>query len=354
MGGSIRAYRCTGPEGVGTEPGTGVTIRETRGSLLATTVARALALRGREEYGSGWPLRVFELRIEIADVLVADDGGIRARAHRIEREVPLGEVLGPRAREITAHLAQVHHLPGDAAQETGRIAELIREHHTALADYAPVTLPPARTLRSWPDVRDAHQTVRVVTPPITAAVKVSCSAPGGTTAEHGAGLVQQAAARVAYFRTWDAVWQAAQTSAAKGLEALPGVRDPRGAGDAEHALGVAREPARAAAWELALHVLTQAPRPIAAPGDVYREAVAAAQTTPALRWTGDFVTLTAVVTWRLAMAAAFHASWRAAYLLNEVTRRDPWRPLIDLWSLGAWPLGSSNGSFMVFVPEPRS
>ena len=37
--------------------------------------------------------------------------------------------------------------------------------HAALADYAPVTWPPVRTLRTWHDARDVHETVRLITPP---------------------------------------------------------------------------------------------------------------------------------------------------------------------------------------------
>ena len=52
------------------------------------------------------------------------------------------------------------------------------------------------------------------------------------------------------------------------------------------------------------------------------------------------------------MSAAQLAGWRAAYLVNAVPSSDPWRPLLDIWKLGGWPLGASKSAFVVFLPEP--
>jgi hypothetical protein len=68
----------------------------------------------------------------------------------------------------------------------------------------------------------------------------------------------------------------------------------------------------------------------------------------------QFVTHTSFMVWTVAISAAQLAGWRAAYLVNAAPRSDPWRPLIDIWRLGGWPLGASKSSFLVFLPEPRN
>ena len=55
-----------------------------------------------------------------------------------------------------------------------------------------------------------------------------------------------------------------------------------------------------------------------------------------------------------AATAAQLVACKAAYLVNVVPRCDPWRPLIDIWRLGGWPLGPTKRSYLVFVPQPKS
>jgi hypothetical protein len=68
----------------------------------------------------------------------------------------------------------------------------------------------------------------------------------------------------------------------------------------------------------------------------------------------NFVLHTSRVVWSVAMSAAFVAAWRIAYLVNGVSRPDPWYPLSKIWELGGWPMGTKGGSFLVFLPEPTS
>jgi hypothetical protein len=139
------------------------------------------------------------------------------------------------------------------------------------------------------------------------------------------------------------------------------------------ALHAAREPARGPAWRAASDVLNGTAEPLPAAELLYERALADAERayeTRGLRGTSHrsgcaldaaaatrgrkiqgLVLLTATVAWRLAVVAAFHASWRVAYLLNDVPRSDPWRPLLDLWSRGAGPAGAAGDSFVVFLPE---
>jgi hypothetical protein len=52
--------------------------------------------------------------------------------------------------------------------------------------------------------------------------------------------------------------------------------------------------------------------------------------------------------------AARHAGYHAACLLKNLAQRDPWRPLLDIWRLGAWPMGETGGAFVVYVPTAQN
>jgi hypothetical protein len=173
-------------------------------------------------------------------------------------------------------------------------------------------------------------------------------------------LVQRATGRVAYCGSWEAVWDAALAGVPSELGACPIAITDRI--EALHvALGAAREPARRAAWAAALHLFTGAAGALPSPELAYRDALAAAQQAyeralgAAIGARQDMlhgcVLVTAMVAWRLAVTAAFHASWRVAHLINRATMPDPWLPLVDLWRLGAAPAGASRGSFVVFLPD---
>src|SRR5690242_9029663 len=97
MSGRIRAYGFAGAESLGSALGVGVTLQRESGIRLAPTLAGALAQSTKGEHGVGWPLRLFEVSVEGAEVLAADDLHVLARAVRVEREVPMEEALGPRA-----------------------------------------------------------------------------------------------------------------------------------------------------------------------------------------------------------------------------------------------------------------
>ena len=53
-----------------------------------------------------------------------------------------------------------------------------------------------------------------------------------------------------------------------------------------------------------------------------------------------------------ARAAARAAAWDAAHLVGLPGAPNPWRPLLEMWALGAWPIGMVDGEFLVAVPEP--
>jgi hypothetical protein len=372
MSGGVTAYGCTGPEGFASACGAGVPLRDVCGFRLGRTLARALAQRGDGEYGGGWPLRVFRVWVEAEDVLAADDLEVRACTFRIERELPLEEALGPRVRDIAGlvdRLGRIRWLrPGSTASAGARIDDLVAEHHVALADYGAVRPPPVRRLATWHEARDAQETARAIIPPVVAAVAWTSRGIDGASAQCATRIARQAGTRLAYFGAWDAAWRAAEASVATRLQPFPfGVhardvesadRTIAAATRAVEALTAARAPARRAAWEVALQVLTDAPGTIPAPEVVYRDAVAAAQNACAgcsspgrempVSW---LITLTGVMAWRLAMTAAFHAAWRLSYLVNDIKRPDPWRPLVDLWDLGAWPIGMAKGSYAVYLPQ---
>ena len=68
--------------------------------------------------------------------------------------------------------------------------------------------------------------------------------------------------------------------------------------------------------------------------------------------------------WAAARAAAWNAAWNAAWAAARAATRDaahlvglpdapnPWRPLIEMWALGVWPIGMVDGEFLVAVPRP--
>jgi hypothetical protein len=213
---------------------------------------------------------------------------------------------------------------------------------------------------------------------------------GATTAETAIQLAQHKLTRSAFFGAWEGAWCEAGRSATTGILALPWLKQVAEWGDhyqigkATQAvdalvkvLGVAREPAWRSGWDAAYDLFTYAPGDIPSPETMFANAVITAQSAlariwparpihsldcmtcavlPALlnRMVGDFITHTSYMVFTVAMTAAQVAGWRAAYLVNAVSRLDPWRPLIDIWRLGGWPLGASSDSFLVFLPEPRS
>jgi hypothetical protein len=62
--------------------------------------------------------------------------------------------------------------------------------------------------------------------------------------------------------------------------------------------------------------------------------------------------VTTQVVSRIAAMAGRLFGRQIAYLLQDARGSDPWRPLVELWRLGACPIGSTGDAFIVLVPEP--
>ncbi len=391
---SMRVYRC------GDHLKPGETFRRPRGLSVGTTIGHAIGLwanREGAEYGTNWPVRVFEGTVDDDDLLDALDGGeggLRVRALHVEREVAACETLGPRADDVARFVDDVDHIrwlrPQTREGMDARVTELVGEHYAALRDYGAVSTPPVELVRTWHEARDRHDQIQRRPDAETTAINLACSVRGNTTAAVGAQLAQHKLTRSAYFGAWNAAWSEAGRSAATGISAS-GPLGPFAALEEHYrlatalravdgmvkALGAAREAAWQGGWDAAYDLFTYAPGNVPAPEVMFRQAIAEAQRAfdrhvpdkpihsldcavcregPGWRKRiiAGFILRTCEKVFTAAVTAAQLVGWRAAYLVNVVPRADPWRPLIDIWRLGGWPLGPTEGSYLVFLPQPKS
>ncbi len=167
----------------------GDVLRRERGLRVGATMGDAIAQwtsRDGAEYGTSWPLRLFEGSAASADVLATEERAMRVKAWRVEREVPLREVFGPRADEVVQLVEGVERTgwlrPGRAAE--ARLPELVAQHYAALADYgrAPAP-PPVRVVRTWHEARDVHDTLDPKPAAATAAIHAGCTVRGSIIEE---------------------------------------------------------------------------------------------------------------------------------------------------------------------------
>jgi hypothetical protein len=387
---SLHAYRCTGPEAFGPDLPVGSTVRRKRGFRLGITLRDALADRARGGLGEGWPLRIFEVSVAEPDLAGtdADAGILRARAFTVAREVPLAEALGPRVDDVVAFLDGIPSIrwlrPPGAPVTDARVADLIAEHYRALSDYQSVTTPPVRVVRTWRSAQELSEGrepyyVSICESPAAGATH---RVRRGTTLEGALRVAHEHAHVATYSGAWDAAWAAGGRGVVTGITTDPlfsrlGDDLRAGAGAVETvsvAHAAAREPARVASKRaLVFEVFTPPPAEIPSGNEIFADAVAAARAAvarlprPHLLHARDargvpmltvrdqmvtrFIMNTAAVGMSLAVIAARHAAWQVGYLLQNLEERDPWRPLLDVWRLGAWPMGEVGGAFVVYVPE---
>jgi len=399
-GNLLRGYRCTGAEGFGGGVGIGARIERKRGLRVARTLRDALTERAGgvgvslDAYGAGWPLRIFELGVPPVDVLDEDPAALRARGAYVTRELPLSDVFGPHTAEVEALLDEVKTVrwlrPGPDATDT-HIAELVAAHYAGLAAYQEVQAPRVRIVRTWHEARDLY---RAMIPDYEGFLCLRAVHTGvgrviaDTTLEGAFRVALPIVNRAAFFGAYDAFWRAAGISAASGLQALPRSGRARTAGDADHAvergaraigallaaLDGAHPLARRASWENAHNIFTNAPDVLPNPLAHFAGAVDAGRTAavalprprpihgpqcatcrevPTFQdaLVRDFLEVTTQIVDRLATMAGRQMGWEVAYLLQDEQRPNPWRPLADLWRLGACPVGSLGDVFVVFVPE---
>ena len=394
----LHAYRCTGPEAFGPDVPLGSTLRRKRGFRLGVTLRDALVDRAGGPLGEGWPLRIFEVAVAHSNVVDAGadtdaDGGIlRARAFSVAREVPLADAFGPRVDELVALLAGLPSIrwlrPAGAPIPDACIADLVAEHYRALSDYQPVAPLPVRVVRTWRTAQELCEDRETYYRAIceSAAALAVRQAVLGTTLEGALRIVHAHAHVAAFAGAWEAAYAAAGRGVVAGIASDPlfaivHAKDPRkgerAVENATVAHAAAREPARVAALRtLELEVFTPPSADTPSGNDVFAGATAAARAAvarlprPHLLHARDengvpmltvrdeqvtrFILNTAAVGIALAVMAARHAGFHAACLLENVAQRDPWRPLLDVWRLGAWPMGETGGAFAVYVPAAQS
>ena len=179
---SMRVYRC------GDHLKPGETFRRPRGLSVGTTIGHAIGLwanRQGAEYGTNWPLRVFEGTVEEDDVLESGEGEVRVKALRIERELEARETFGPRADEVLRLVDDVDRVrwlrPWASESIDARITELVAEHYAALRDYGSVPMLPAEIVRTWHEARDLHDQVQPRPDAETTIINLACSVQGNTT-----------------------------------------------------------------------------------------------------------------------------------------------------------------------------
>jgi hypothetical protein len=342
-------------------------------------------------------VRIFEGSVDHADVVGPVTQGLRVGAFHVEREIPLTALFGARAGEVVGVVDAVSRLPwlrSSAASEAGletRVQALVAEHYAALSDYAAVSARPLRLVRTWHEARDWNEELEPKHDAELMAVQAACHG-GDVDINIALQLAQHRIVRSAFFAVWDAAWSEAGRSAATGARAasllgpLPemGEHDradivTRAVSALANAHGAAREPARRAGWNAAYELFAgdgNLAELYGRPDVLFAEAVVAAQkavardlphqprhvncaacaSAPAVRATlaADFTMHTGRAAWAAAVGAAQTFTCRAAYLIQAVPHADPWRPLIDIWRLGGWPVGASGGAFTVFVPAAMS
>lgn len=387
----LHAYRCTGPEGFGADLPVGSTVRRKRGIRLGVTLRDALVDRAGGALGEGWPLRIFEVEVAQPDIVDTDAGILRARAFSVAREIPLADAFGPRVAEVAAVLAGLPGVrwlrPAGAPLAEPRIADLVAEHQRALSDYQSVAALPLRIERTWRNAirlikdRETYIRSRCECPAVLAVTQARV----GTTVEGALRVAVAQACAAAHGGAWDAAWDAGGRSELAGITAEPlfavaQATDRRAVARAMETVSVAhaaaREPARVAARRtLVLEVFTPSSADMPLGNEIFAGATSAALAAVArlprphldarnaygvsMLTTRDemvtgFCTSVTIVGLTLAVMAARHAGWHVAHLILGPAERDPWRPLLDVWRLGAWPIGALGGAFVVYVPEAQS
>lgn len=63
-------------------------------------------------------------------------------------------------------------------------------------------------------------------------------------------------------------------------------------------------------------------------------------------WRGAFSALPRLTSW-----ATRIAGWEAQWLVADMKRPSPWRPLVDLMAMGLFPLGVVDGAYVIYAPE---
>ena len=336
---------------------------------MGATIGHAIGLwcnRDGADYGTCWPVRVFEGSVDSAEVIGTEEHALRVRGFRVEREVSLIEVFGMRASEVVGLVDTPNRIrwlrPDAGADMKARLDELVAEHYAALAEYGPVRARPLRLLRTWHEARDRHDEVERVSDTETAAFRASCWGNKDVTQSIALQAAQHKVIRSAYFGAWDAAWVESGRSAATGARAAAALGPlaeleehdriataTRAAAELVSAHRAAREPARRTGWDLAYELFANLREDIPRPVPTYTAAIAAAQQASRREVphrplhspecavcrsapeqhdaiVAGFIAHTCLKVWVAAVGAAQLFSWRAGHLVHDVPRADPGAP----------------------------
>jgi hypothetical protein len=363
---------------------------------LAPSIPAALAQQEGERPGDGWPFRLFEVSVADEHRLPAKGEGdvIHARSFRVEREVLLDELLGPRAAEIARVVDEIRRYPwlrtSGRPNAEERLGPLFLEHNLALLAYGPTPRTSIVLINGWLGARESAG--KVDTPLLSALAAIRplmpvLKADGAPWA--AAGMAFRAAAFAAFDGAWHGGWDAASAAITAGwddIHAKARILVPGSSAEAVTAFqqraaegtAAAMRGAREASWKAARRIARPALEitlaEVPPPDEMYRDAVAQGLAAfrarmqprakkgsrpvpdehPAEHIVTEYLLYTSRVVFALALGAAYHAGWHVAHLAKDADLPDPWKPLLEVWALGGWPIGRVNGQPHVFLPRPRN
>jgi hypothetical protein len=258
----------------------------------------------------------------------------------------------------------------------------------ALLAYGPTPRTHIIVMHDWLPAREACEVIDKILPSQLAALGAVGPVLGERGARGPACTAFWAAAFAAFDGAWQGGWDVASSAItagwddthAKARRLTPrlspedvAVMQQDAAGATTAAMRGAREASWKAARRIAEQVLTFTSPELEPPAVVYREAVEAGRAAfraraqdahkgsrrfrdkhPADGVVGDYLAHTSETVFRLALDAAYVAGWHTAYLAANPDLPDPWKPLLEVWALGAWPIGRCDDVPHVLLPRPRS
>ncbi len=118
----------------------------TRAVLLSRSVDSALVAC------AGWPVDVYEVKVDSASPRDADESPVFATSFRILRLVSAEEMFGPRARELVTLLEELPGAPWLAPPrppEEASLQQLVDTYYRSLAAYSPLDPAPLCFVQTW-------------------------------------------------------------------------------------------------------------------------------------------------------------------------------------------------------------
>lgn len=309
--------------------------------FLGQHVDAALHLLAEDGY---WPAVVHE--VEPALVEEERKHFLWARLFRVVREVPPSEVFGPGAEAFVTLLNQLRTFPWLSPRSTPDetyVAEKVERHYVALGSYSAAAPVPVRIIKTWAEATNAttiagreHSRRESAGEAYRALVGAIDESPIAVERPNAANLALSAPEKLADTDAWHAAWHAASAELLGTLATTDDVERVGQRIDAgrDTCLGV-----------------TRFSRPVVEHGVLrYTNAPELANL---MEEFGTEIGPLATAAWAFASAASHVASRAAEHILVLPTHPNPWLPLVELFRVGAWPIGEVDGRFVVLCPAER-